>query len=254
VTRLLASIARADEVEAALGGGADLVDVKDPAAGALGAAPEATIREIVTLVAGRRPVSATVGDLPLDATVLAHAARRTARCGVDFVKLGLFPGGDLDGSLTALAVEAQSGIRLVAVLFADSDPERVQLDQLAAAGFAGAMLDTADKTSGSLTRHLGLDRLAQFVAHAKALGLLVGLAGSLGEEDVPRLAPLGVDYLGFRGALCRGGRDGSLDVERVRRVRQRLAAASNATAAAGADTAARSATSGAPSTRVARSA
>ena len=111
-----------------------------------------------------------------------------------------------------------------------------------------------DKASGPLTRHLGLERLARFVADGKALGMLVGLAGSLGEEDVPRLAPLGADYLGFRGALCRGGRDGSLDIERVRRVRQRLAAASNATAAAGADTAARSATSGTASRRVARSA
>lgn len=254
MTGLLASIARTEEIHAALAGGADIVDVKDPARGALGAAPEATIREIVARVAGRRPVSATVGDLPLDPALLASVARRTARCGVDFVKLGFFAGGDLDGSLAALAVEAQSGIRLVAVMFADRDPGRVQLDRLAAAGFAGAMLDTADKASGPLTRHLGLDRLARFVDQAKSLGLLTGLAGSLGEDDVPKLAPLGADYLGFRGALCRGGRDGFLDVERVRRVREGLAVASKATAAAGAEIAARSATSGALSTRAAKSA
>jgi len=65
------------------------------------------------------------------------------------------------------------------------------------------MLDTADKTGGGLLAHQPVVRLAQFVAQAKKPGLLSGLAGSLKLADIPVLAPVGADYLGFRGALCR---------------------------------------------------
>ena len=67
------------------------------------------------------------------------------------------------------------------------------------------------------------------------------------------LAALGPDYLGFRGALCAGGRANRVELERVRQVRQALEAASSATAAAGALMAAASRTSGAPSTSSAKS-
>ena len=81
MTRFLASIAAVDELPPVLKGGADLIDVKDPATGALGAADLDTIRAIVTAVAGRRWVSATLGDLPMEPVVLVRAARRTASDG-----------------------------------------------------------------------------------------------------------------------------------------------------------------------------
>jgi dihydroneopterin aldolase len=100
---------------------------------------------------------------------------------------------------------------LIVVLFADLLPP---FDAVAAAsdmGAAGIMLDTADKHSGSLLSHLDIDMIGSFVAHARAQGLKVGLAGSLKANDVPDLLALGPDLLGFRGALCRGMRGASLD-------------------------------------------
>ena len=134
-------------------GAADLIDVKDPAAGALGAAPLATIRSIVAAVGGRHPVSATLGDLPMVPALLADAARQTHAAGVDFVKIGFFPDGDHAACMAALRLIAAEGTALVpAVLFADCAPDFALLELLAEAGFAGAMLDTAGKTGRALPR------------------------------------------------------------------------------------------------------
>ncbi len=248
MTRFLASIAAVDELPPVLKGGADLIDVKDPATGALGAADHDTIRAIVMTVAGRRGVSATLGDLPMEPVVLARAARRTASAGVDFVKIGFFPGGDLAACIAALGAVAAEGARLVAVLFADREPDFSQLDLLAEAGFAGAMLDTAAKSGGALPDHLPLRRLRHFIERARDLRLMTGLAGSLRLQHVAPLAALEPDYLGFRGALCAGGRTDRIDAARVRKVRQALDAANSATAAAGAAIAAASRASSEPST------
>ncbi len=108
----------------------------------------------------------------------------------------------------------------MAVLFADRDADFTLLPWLAECGFAGAMLDTADKNGGSLSRCMDGARLGRFVDGARSLGLLSGLAGSLGPEDVAPLMALGPDYLGFRGALCGGGdRRAGLDVDRLRAIR-----------------------------------
>jgi uncharacterized protein (UPF0264 family) len=252
VTRFLASIASMEELPAVLDGGADLVDVKDPATGALGAADPHTIRAVVRMVGGRRPVSATLGDLPMQPEPLVKAARRTASTGADFVKVGIFP-GDAATCIAALGAVAAGGVRIVAVLFADRAPDFALLDRIASAGFAGAMLDTAGKGDGALPEHMSMDRLRLFIERARSLGLMTGLAGSLRLEHVAPLAALGPDYLGFRGALCVGGRSDRIDLARVCEVRRALDAARSATAAAGALIAAASRASGAPSTSSAKS-
>jgi (5-formylfuran-3-yl)methyl phosphate synthase len=223
---LLASVATLAEVDQALALGADIVDLKDPARGALGAWPGARLPQAVDLAGGRRPVSATVGDLPMAPGLLAAAARRTAASGVDIVKVGFFAGGDHEACARALAPVAGGGVRLVAVLMADQRPDLGIVTALADAGFFGAMLDTADKNAGGLRRHLDDARLARFVADARGAGLLTGLAGSLRPADVRPLAELGPDYLGFRGALCgRGRRTAGLDPAAFAEVRAALAAA-----------------------------
>jgi (5-formylfuran-3-yl)methyl phosphate synthase len=232
---LLASVAGLDEAEIAAGEGADLVDLKDPARGALGAWPEAAISRAVDRLGSRTLLSATVGDLPMQPKLVLDAARRTAATGVHFVKLGFFAGGDPSGCAQALAMLAGSGVRLVAVLMADQSPRLELVGELARSGFAGVMLDTADKSSGGLRRHQSEAELRRFVAIAREHALLCGLAGSLTPEDIAPLAALGPDYLGFRGALCRAAdRTGRLDPARLNSLRQALVAASRqATATAG---------------------
>ncbi len=221
---LLASVANLTEVAQALEFGADILDLKDPAAGALGAWPAVDLAKAVRLVDGQVPVSATVGDLPMDAVRLAAAARAAAATGVDIVKLGFFPAPDQHAIALALAPLAHAGIRLVAVLMADRRPDLALVPTLAEAGFYGVMLDTADKCAGGLRQHLGVAELQGFVTAARGHGLLSGLAGSLRLADVAPLGRLRPDYLGFRGALCGGDRTDALDVPAARAVRRAVGA------------------------------
>ncbi|MFG1395674.1 (5-formylfuran-3-yl)methyl phosphate synthase [Roseixanthobacter pseudopolyaromaticivorans] len=222
---LLASVATLAEMECALAGGADIVDLKNPSRGALGAwavpALEAAVTRWRALPVPRPLLSATVGDHPLEPRVLAQAVRTVGATGVPLVKIGFCTqaeDGALNACLHALEPLAREH-RLIAVLFADQAPDFAVLPQLKACGFHGAMLDTADKGAGRLTDHLPLPRLAAFVAAARDLGLLTGLAGSLRLADIAPLRALSPDYLGFRGALCGGARTDALDPVALARVR-----------------------------------
>ncbi|MEO6024985.1 MAG: (5-formylfuran-3-yl)methyl phosphate synthase [Burkholderiales bacterium] len=219
MTHLLASVTSIAEAKLVMELGADIIDLKDPRRGALGALPIGVIRDIVRAVAGQRPVSATIGDVPLDAELIRAKLHDTTKTGVDIVKIGFATSQSQRACAETLAVEALS-MSLVAVLFADQPIEIDFLATLARCGYYGVMLDTADKNSGSLLRHLSVDRLGQFVAHAQRLKLLCGLAGSLRETDIATLLALKPDYLGFRGALCtQAMRTMEIDPAAMKRIR-----------------------------------
>ena len=222
--RLLISVRDMNEASVALEAGADLIDLKEPDAGALGAVDLRSACGIVAMIAGRRPTSATVGDLPADASILGDAARRTASSGVDFVKIGILPSlrGDDCEVIRALAPVARE-IPLIAVIFADALPLGDPIAAASTAGFAGVMVDTADKRGGGLLDYLSVSRLRDFVSSAKNNRLMCGIAGSLRHTDITHLAELGPDYLGFRGAGCLQNRRGAeLDAGRVARLRTML--------------------------------
>jgi dihydroneopterin aldolase len=225
MTRFLASVRDEHEAAEALAGGADIIDFKDPASGALGAAAPEAIERGIAKLAGRALTSATAGDWPLDARALVEAGRRIGATGVDYVKLGLLPGAALLECIDELRAVARAH-RLVAVFFADRGVPFAALERLRAAGFAGAMLDTYDKDKGGLRRHLSDAELARFVRAARRAELMTGLAGSLTLEDIPPLARVRPDLLGFRGALCAAGRTSGLSAERLRSVRTALDRAS----------------------------
>ena len=220
MTRMLASVTGPEEAAVALAGGADIVDLKAPSRGALGAVPPEVVRQTVFTVAGRRPVSAVTGDLPMHPATLLKAATAMADAGAAFVKIGIFSGGELEPSIRALGALA-GRTRLIAVLFADRSPDFAVLRLIADAGFAGAMLDTADKSGKRLLDHINMTRLRHFIEMCRKYRLLGGLAGSLEAPDVPRLLILSPDVLGFRGALCcERKRTAPISAEATRAIRE----------------------------------
>lgn len=228
MTGWLASVADAAEIALILPAAPDILDLKDPGAGALGAWDAvdiaAAVRDLANLP-GRPKLSATVGDHPMRPDALVPAVRRVAATGVDFVKIGFPPEGAPEKCIDALAPLAAEGTALIAVLFADlwpSDPCCLPIDRLAAAGFRGAMLDTAGKRHG-LRHHWQDAQLSAFISCTKAHRLLTGLAGSLRVADIPALTALSPDYLGFRGALCDGERTAGIDPQAVSRVAAAMA-------------------------------
>lgn len=224
MTGMLASVTSLEEARLCCAGGADIIDLKNPAAGALGALPVALIAEVVRGLAGCRTVSATTGDFPAmtPAEVLAGATA-VAATGVDYVKIGLFPAPARNESIDALQTLAAQGARLVAVLFADLGVDFSILPRLHAAGFTGVMLDTARKNGQSLRDVVPHAQLAAFLQAAREYGLMTGLAGSLRLADIAPLLPLAPDYLGFRGALCRQHlRQQAIDPAAIFHIRQEM--------------------------------
>lgn len=201
MTGMLASVNSVEEALQALSANVDIIDLKQPALGALGALENDLVKTIVDEINGRCPVSATVGDLPMQPEIVYQAVKAMAETGVDYVKIGFFPGDDWQGTIEKLASLPRM-LNLIAVLFADTQLDFAVIGSLANAGFKGVMLDTMNKTSGPLTLVMAKTDIARFVQLAKDRQLLCGLAGSLRMEDIPELMPYQPDYLGFRGALC----------------------------------------------------
>src|SRR3954454_23697054 len=86
---LLVSVRSAAEALAALAGGADVIDVKEPNRGSLGAADDDTIAAVVEAVAGRAFVSAAFGEL-VELSASSNGDRRRALvAGVSLFKVGL---------------------------------------------------------------------------------------------------------------------------------------------------------------------
>lgn len=211
-TRFLASVRDDAEAAIALQAGADLIDFKEPSAGALGAVEPTLLAKAVRLVAGRAKTSATIGDLAMGSGLLREAMTRVGTTGVDYVKLGIFPDQRAEAVIAELAPEARK-YNLILVLFADAMPEFDAVAMAATIGAHGVMLDTMKKTGGSLLDHLETEAIAQFVSCARGHGLMAGLAGSLQARHVAALLALEPNLLGFRSALCREGtRNASIDL------------------------------------------
>lgn len=218
MTLMLTSVASVAEAEIVAARGADVIDCKDSARGALGALPLRDVAAIVAAVGDKRPVSAVV-ELPHDVAAARKAIEDAAALDLAFVKFALPATLDVDQIIEGLAPLA-SRTRLVAVLFADLGPDLERLPRLARAGFAGALLDTAHKGKGRLLNHFDIGALSAFVTRCHDLGLQAGLAGSLEAPDVPRLLVTDPDVLGFRGALCKGhDRRGEIDPDAVTLIR-----------------------------------
>ena len=226
--QLLVSVADSTEAAHAVAGGADLIDAKDPQSGALGAVSLPALREIHAAVAGRRVVTAALGDAD-DEEAVERAAFEYGGIGIGFVKVGFagITSARRVEQLIAAAVRGASSIALnpcgvVAVAYADTggatsvDPAAL-VNAAATAGATGVLLDTAHKDGPGLTRLLPRAALASWVETAHDAGLtVVALAGKVTAEDLTFLRDTGADIAGVRGAACEGGRSGRVVEARVR--------------------------------------
>jgi uncharacterized protein (UPF0264 family) len=85
------------------------------------------------------------------------------------------------------------------------------------------MIDTALKDGRRLFDYCDEPDLARWLAECRQLGLLGALAGSLTPADLPAIARLQPDVVGFRGAACAGDRvNGRVTAELVAALRARL--------------------------------
>jgi (5-formylfuran-3-yl)methyl phosphate synthase len=222
MTGMLASVNSLEEARLVMAEDVDIIDLKEPALGSLGGVDVQQVSKIVNHINGERPVSATIGDLPMQPELISNAVKEMAETGVNFIKIGFFASENQDQVIEKLA-PLTSNINLIAVLFADTNPDFELIARLKMAGFKGIMLDTQDKTKGSLTEVMAKTEIERFVNHVKTTNIICGLAGSLKLEDIPMLLTYQPDYLGFRGALCdKHQRAGRLNVQSVQVIKQAI--------------------------------
>jgi uncharacterized protein (UPF0264 family) len=225
---LLVSVRGPSEVEAALQGGADLIDVKEPARGALGRADADTIAGVAATVAGRRPVSATLGEL-LD--WLRNADSPALDPNVQFVKIGLAgcasrPNWRDELSAFRQKLDAACSARLVVAAYADwrraAAPQPADVMDAALHLHCGFLIDTFEKDGTSLLDWMNMAELIDCCLRFRSARLPIALAGALDHRQVHLLRPARPNWFAVRGSVCAGGRNGKVEAERVRRIKAEL--------------------------------
>jgi uncharacterized protein (UPF0264 family) len=223
MTKLLVSVRDEDEAVAALAGGADIIDVKEPARGALGRPEDAAVLAVARRVAdaqGSGSVSVALGEL-VDRPALPPCHGLLA---VKVALAGCRERRDWQARLAALARTVPAPTRLAVVAYADADraaappvgpvlAAAVELD-------LWFLVDTWQKDGHGLLDWLPLGgELPRLADRCRDGGLHWGLAGSLTAADVPRLLSLRPNVIAVRGAACRSGdRTAAVDSEAVARL------------------------------------
>jgi uncharacterized protein (UPF0264 family) len=211
--KLLISPKNEAEAVEAIAGGADIIDVKNPREGALGANFPWVIKRIRQITPENIEVSCTLGEVPNLPGSMSLAALGAATTGVNYVKAGLYglktaeEAVHLMRSVTKAAKDFNPSIKVVATGYADagriSTVDPLAVPEIAHRAKADvAMIDTAIKDGKSLFSFLTKPQLRRFVHASQGYGLQAALAGSLRKEDLPVIFALGADVVGLRGAAC----------------------------------------------------
>jgi uncharacterized protein (UPF0264 family) len=230
---LLVSVRDPSEALAALAGGAHVIDVKEPNRGSLGAADGAIIAAVVRAVEGRVPVTAAAGELiDLTGTTLTPLPE-----GLSLFKIGLAGCRAMPDWISrwqqtsnSLWPHHHAAKHAVAVVYADwqtaNAPQPVEVLHAAVdLGCPALLIDTWDKSSGSLFDHWPAGELNVFLNSVRLHNLTLVLAGSLTGESFTAATKLLPDLLAVRTAACDAGRGGTVSRDRVAALREMIKSA-----------------------------
>jgi uncharacterized protein (UPF0264 family) len=211
VAKLLVSVRSAVEAQAAVAGGAAIIDVKEPANGPLGRAPCSVWTAVRKVVPESIPVSVALGELTEWQSGKQPEIPRSAWFGLEFCKLGLSHAPvdwtDRWEDLRQWSSERTGpSLAWVAVVYTDwlaaraPDPDAVIRAATEVAECRGVLFDTWDKSARTRIDSTWNRRIAQ----VRESGRLVSLAGGIDAEAITRVASLDFDIIAVRGAACSG--------------------------------------------------
>ncbi len=224
--KALISIVSLEEAKIAIPAHPDILDVKNPQEGSLGAQFPWVLKDAVKESRGSGILcSATLGDLTYKPGTASLSAYGAAMCGVGYIKAGLHGISNYDQALSMMNAIVQavkmvdSNILVAASGYADykrfgglAYKDLIKAAQNSKSDIV--MVDTAIKDGKSLMDALTYNEIEEFVEMAHEAGLQVALAGSIKKEHLQKLAGLNPDIIGVRGAVCRNAdRNGKIDRE-----------------------------------------
>jgi (5-formylfuran-3-yl)methyl phosphate synthase len=226
---LLVSVRDYAEAQLVQALGVQWIDLKNPAAGSLGAADALTALRVSTILAGNSGLltSAAAGELH-NAT---PAAQMLAPL-FPLIKVGMagLQGDDSwAGRLQVLRHEIESaGSQLVPVIYADYEacraptPHQIlaaveQMDQ--AVSIPGSqrymLVDTHTKDGRRLLDWLSAPQLKEIIHQAHQQRRQVVLAGSLALADLPKLLKLPAAAIAVRSAVCTTDRSSPICAQKI---------------------------------------
>lgn len=248
---LLVSVRNTDEAKLVLRCGVEVLDLKEPLAGALGAVPDTVVEQVQQLAMQaapeRRPkLSFALGELAgwdfqrwprlLDRYTPSQIA------GFSYVKIGLAgvqQGDNWPVLWSKLFAGLPDRVQPVVGGYLDRFPDvQPAADDKSANGccpsigkliefakghpqVSTVLLDTHDKQN-DLFAHIDDQQLREIIAMATEAELAIVVAGSVTIDLLPRVIEAGASLVGVRGAVCEGDRSGRLCEQKLREFRQRL--------------------------------
>ncbi len=225
--KVLVSPMSIEEALESVRGGADIIDVKNPAEGSLGANFPWVIKSVKKIVdEHNKLLSATVGDLDFKPGTASLAALGAAVSGADYIKVGLFgiknenQVFEMMSSVVRAVKDYNPSAMVVAAGYADHSrigavsPLSIA-ESAYEAGCDGIMVDTAIKDGRNLFEFMDSRILEEFVDSAHERGMFCALAGSLSWEHIPLLKDINPDIIGVRTMVCENGRNSMIKQDLV---------------------------------------
>ncbi|MFW9882494.1 MAG: (5-formylfuran-3-yl)methyl phosphate synthase [Candidatus Thorarchaeota archaeon] len=228
--KVLISIRSFEELVPAIEGGADIIDLKNPYEGSLGA-PFPWLIKKIRAHGNNFPLSVAIGDMPNLPGTAALASTGATICGVDIIKVGLYgprtfnEGVKLLKSVVKATKDINQDVLVVGAGYADfksfNGIDSIDIPTICnLAGADIAMLDTYSKNGQKLFNFIDSEKLSKFINKTHENDLLAALAGSLELQDIKKINELGTDIIGFRGAACSGSdrKNGIVEINRVKKI------------------------------------
>ncbi|MEC9092659.1 MAG: (5-formylfuran-3-yl)methyl phosphate synthase [Planctomycetota bacterium] len=224
--RLLVSVRNLQEALMAHRVGVDILDVKEPTVGALGKADNLEIAKIIKAINGLTPVSAALGEIEECESFFGTGDLPE---GLSFAKCGL--AGSIHTNwrnrIDWIWKRIKQSCQPVAVGYADWKvaqspcPEDI-LQHAMESRIGYFLLDTYAKDGKRCFDKIGIAQLQQLILSAKQKGIRTVLAGTISEGDLDQVTTLAPDFVGVRGAVCEGGRQGGISKLRLREFKSLL--------------------------------
>ncbi|MDH5639121.1 MAG: (5-formylfuran-3-yl)methyl phosphate synthase [Nitrospinota bacterium] len=211
----------------------DLIDVKDPSKGSLGAPDQVTVHNIRMAIGSQGPLSVAMGDIdPENPHAVVELGRLMAGAGATMLKVGLttVPEEVVAKTLGELKKAVSENVQVAAVAYADAEnhgffaPARLPI--LARdTGLDGIMIDTFTKAPDqSSLDYLSEEIIKTIFDEARKLGLRTALAGGLDMEHIDEVVRAKPDIVGFRTAITsEGEREKSgIDRSKINKLKMRI--------------------------------